>query len=413
MRDSGALPASAPIPLRRNRDFQLLWSGQAVSVLGSEISAIAYPLLVLALTSSPALAGIVGFAGRLPNLLLPLPAGALVDRWDRRRLMIVCDVGRGGALASLALALLLGHLSMAQILAVAFVEGTLGVLFRLAQLGAVRRVVPAEQLPAALSQEEGRMRGAGLLGRPVGGLLFGLGQLLPFLADAASYVASVGTLLLIRSRFQEDRVAERRHMIAEIREGLVWLWNQPFLRMAAALVAASNLLFQALVLVLIVLARERGAPPSLIGLMLGGAGLGGLFGALCASWFQRRLPAKAVVIGANWVWAVLMPLVVFAPNLYALGGVLALMAFIGPAWNVVMGTYRLRLTPDALLGRVASAGSMLAAGALPLGSLMGGLLIQSIGPVGASVVLSSGMLLLAVAGTVSPSVRHARAVRFG
>ena len=328
--ERGRLPATAPIPLRRNRDFQLLWSGQAVSVLGSQISAIAYPLLVLALTSSPALAGIVGFAGSLPNLLLPLPAGALVDRWDRRRLMIFCDVGRGGALASLALALLLGHLSLAQILVVAFVEGTLGVLFSLALLGAVRRVVPAEQLPSALSQEEGRIRGAGLLGWPAGGLLFGFGQLLPFLADAVSYVASVGTLLLIRSRFQEVRVAERRHMIAEIHEGLAWLWNQPFLRMAAALVAASNLLFQALVLVLIVLARDRGASPSLIGLMLGGAGLGGLLGALCASWFQRRLPAKAVVIGANWVWAALMPLVIFAPNPYALGGVFALMAFIGP-----------------------------------------------------------------------------------
>lgn len=80
-------------------------------------------------------------------------------------------------------------------------------------------------------------------------------------------------------------------------------------------------------------------------------------------------------------------------------------AFIVPAWNVVIGTTRLRLTPDALLGRVASAGSILAMGALPLGS--GGLLLQSIGAVGASAVLSSGMLLLAVAGTVSPSVRHA------
>jgi MFS family permease len=189
-------------PLRRNRDFVLLWTGMAVSVLGSRISSTAYPLLVLALTHSPAKAGLVGFLATLPYLLFQLPAGGLVDRWNRKQTMILCDVGRFAALGSLAIALWLGHLTLAQIGIVAFGEGTLFVFFNLAETGAIRQVVPAEQLPAALAQNEARNRGAGLAGPPLGGLLFGLGRFVPFLVDALSYVVSLAALLLIRAEFQ-------------------------------------------------------------------------------------------------------------------------------------------------------------------------------------------------------------------
>jgi hypothetical protein len=102
-------------PLRRNRDFNLLWTGQVVSDLGGRVSGIAFPLLVLALTGSPARAGIVGFAGSLPLLLLTLPAGAYVDRWDRKRVMVVADSVRCIALASIAVALALDALTFTQI----------------------------------------------------------------------------------------------------------------------------------------------------------------------------------------------------------------------------------------------------------------------------------------------------------
>src|SRR6266436_6068416 len=122
-----------PPPLRRNRDFILLWSGQAVSTIGTRVSSLAYPLLVLALTHSPAKAGIVGFAQALPYMLFYLPAGALVDRWNRKRVMLIADAGRALALGSLALVLAFGSLSLAQIIVVAFVEGSLFVFFSLAE----------------------------------------------------------------------------------------------------------------------------------------------------------------------------------------------------------------------------------------------------------------------------------------
>src|SRR5262245_19027721 len=121
-----------PSSLWRNRDFVLLWSGQAISAAGTEVALLAYPLLVLVLTRSPAQAGIVGALRTLPYVVLCLPVGALVDRWDRRRVMIVCDSGSALAVGSVPLALALGRLTLAQLYVVALVEGTLYVFFNLA-----------------------------------------------------------------------------------------------------------------------------------------------------------------------------------------------------------------------------------------------------------------------------------------
>jgi predicted MFS family arabinose efflux permease len=398
----------APPPLHRNRDFVLLWTGQAVSVLGSRVSGIAYPLLVLALTGSPAEAGLVGFAGTLPYLLVQLPAGVWLDRWNRKRAMIAADAVRGVALASIPVAWWAGVLTVPQIALVAFVEGCMFAIFSAAEPAALAHVVPAEQLPPALAQNEARTRAAGLVGPPLGGLLFALGQAVPFAFDAASYLASVVTLRAVRASFQEAAApVERRSLWAEMREGLGWLWRQPLLRDSALLVAGSNLLFQAYVLVVIVLAQDRGASSAEVGLILAGAGLGGVAGAVIAPAVQRRVSARWVVIGCNWVWAALMPLFAVAPNALALGLIWVAAAFVGPVWNVVIGTFEILLTPDRLRSRVMSAELVLAFGAIPLGSLAAGLLLSAVSPKAAALVLAGVMLALAVAATADPAIRHA------
>jgi predicted MFS family arabinose efflux permease len=399
-------PPKTP-PLRRNRDFQLLWAGEAVSVLGSRVSAIAYPLLVLALTGSPAKAGIVGFAGTIPYVLAPLPAGALVDRLSRRRLLIAADVGRAAALATIVAALGLGEPPFAQLVAVAFVEGTLFILSTTAQTAVVPRVVPPEQLPAALSQNEARERGAYLAGQPLGGVLFDLARAVPFVVDALTYVVSLVTVLLIRTDLDGERQPAEGRVRGEVLEGIAWLWKQRFLRAAALLVAASNALFAALVLVLIVRAQDAGASASAIGIMVGLGGLGGLLGSFAAPPFQRRFAGRTIVVGANWVWALLLPLMLLTGNPYALGAVFAAMAFVGPLWNVVLGAYTYALVPARLLGRVTSADTLLAYGAIPLGSLGVGFLLELLGGDGALAVLSSAMLVVALAAAVTPAIRRA------
>jgi predicted MFS family arabinose efflux permease len=394
-------------PLWRNRDFMLLLGGQVVSTVGTRVSAIAFPLLVLAQTHSPAKAGLVGFAQTLPYLLFFLPAGALVDRWDRKRVMLVADAGRALAFASLPVAHELDRLTFAQIVLVAFLEGSLFVFFMLSESAALPQVVPAEQIPAAIASNQARVQGAGLAGQPLGGFLFGVSRMLPFVVDAVSYALSFVTLLFVRPAFQEERPRSQTRLAHEVAEGLVWLWRQPFLRAAVLLVAASNFAFSGLVLALIVRAKDLGASPSLIGAMFAFLGGGALVGSTIAPWAQRRIPARIVVLGALWLWAATTASLVLMPNAIALGAVSGVAAVSGPIFNVVLASYRYALAPDRLLARVQSAALVVAWGMTPLGSLVTGFLLQAVGAVDALLVLAGINIAIAACASAVRAVRAA------
>jgi MFS family permease len=403
---TSATKTTAPT-LWRNRDFVTLWSGQVVSALGARISAIAMPLLVLAKTGSPADAGVVAAAGTLPFLVAHLPAGPLVDRWNRRRIMLSSEALAGLALATVPIAQWLGKLTVAQLVVVAFVQGICAVFFGVAETAALPNIVPAAQLPAALAQNEARGRGAALAGGPLGGLLFGLDRALPFLTDAISYAAASIALLFLRKDLQSEPTTPAEPLWRAAVTGLRWIWRHPLIRAAILLVAASNLVFQALVLVIVVLAQRHGATAGDIGVMLGIYSGGGLVGALAASRLHRYFTPKMVIIGVNWCWTALLPLFLLTTNGLQIGVIGAATAFIGPLWNVVIVSYSVLLVPNELLGRVTSAAMTLAWGVMPIGSLGAGLLLTTAGTTGAILVLTGIMLATAIAATVSPAVRHA------
>ncbi len=232
------IPSRRPAPLWRNRDYLLLISGQGVSAVGSQISLVAFPLLIFALTHSPAQTGLMASLRSLPYALFTLPAGALVDRWDRKRLMLLCDAGRAIALGSIPIALVLGHLTYLQLYLVSLVEGTLFVFFTLAESASFPRVVTPEQLPAATGQNEVLISLSGMLGPALGPILYSLGSAVPFLTDAISYTVSIVSLLFIKTRFQDDRTVDSTassNLWAEIKEGVVWLWHNPLMRFLAIL----------------------------------------------------------------------------------------------------------------------------------------------------------------------------------
>ena len=393
-------------PLRRNRDFQLLWGGQAVSLLGSQISKIAYPLLVLAMTGSPAKAGIAGFAAMLGYLLFPLPAGALVDRHDRRRIMIACDAVRLAAVGSIAVAACAAHITYAQVLVAGFLEGTATVFFGLAQRAALPMLVHPSQRSVAISQNEARQNAAQLAGPALGGALFGLSQAAPFAADALSYVASLVTLPFIKTPMQAGSRGARNWR-AELVEGLSWTWRQPFLRYSSLFAASVNVLLQVLALGLIVLARHDGARPAEIGVIVGCMGAGGLAGAFAAPWFQRRIPAGITITGCMWIWTVLLALISGVRAPLWLCPVVAIFGFVGPAWNVSVQTYRMRITPNELLGRTSSVALQVGWGVIPIGSLLAGFLLQELSPSAALTMVAAGMAVTAVAATALAPIRHA------
>lgn len=402
--DTGTVRRSA---LWRNRDFMLLWSGQAVSSLGTAITQTAYPLLVWDISHSAALVGLVGGIGTLPYVLLSLVVGALIDRWDRKRVMILCDIGRALNLASVLIVLFLGHLTGVQICFNALIEGTFFVFFNLAEVACLPRVVSAEQLPLATSQNEATMGTTVLLGPVVGGALYSLRQFLPFLADAISYTVSVATLSFIKAPFQKERQGERRKLWVEIREGLAWLWHQPVLRFMALITGILNFQNGGFVPILLVLVKQQQGSSLLYGTILTIGGIGAILGSLLGAPLQKRFRLGPIVIVVLWVNALLFPFYAIAPNPLLLGVISAAMFLCGPIYNVAQLSYRLALIPDELQGRVNSVYRLLAFGFIPLGWSLTGLLIQWFQVIPAILFLSVCGLFLAIVTSLNPHVTNA------
>lgn len=397
-----------PMPLWRNRDYLLLWGGQAVSSAGGAASQLALPLLILALTRSPAQAGFAGALRSLAYLVLGLPAGALIDRWDRKRAMILCDAGRALALGSIPLALALGRLTMAQLYLVALIEGALYVFFTLAESAALPRVVAKAQLPAAMAQNEVTGGVITLVGPALGGALFGVGRALPFLADAVSYAASVLSLAWIRLPFQEERSSRGRALGAEMREGLGWLWREPVVRALALLHSGLILSYEGMMLIVLVIAERQHAAPAAIGLMFGISGIGAMLGALLGSQAHRRLRLGQIMVGAFWLFALLWPLYAFAPSALALGAIMGAFWVVDEIYDVSQVSYRLALIPDALRGRVNGAFRVLAYGCETLSLALTGLLLQRFGVLVTLAVFEVSLIALALAATLNRAMRTAR-----
>lgn len=393
--------------LWRNRDFMLLWTGQVVSTLGTRITGLAYPLLVLALTGSPLWAGVIGFVQALPFLVVYLPAGALVDRWDRRRVMLVADAVRVLVLVTVVAGLAWDVIGLAHIAVAVFVDGACFVFFQLAESAALPHIVPRRQLPTALAQNQAREHGAELAGQPLGGVLFAVGHVVPFVVDAVSYALSFVGLLFVRPGLQEERDRPAQSLVADIREGITWLWRQKFLRAVVGLVGGTNIVLNALTLVLIVRAGEMGAPPALIGVLLAFSGVAAILGSFVAPWSHRRVPARLVVVGSLWVWAAGTAVLVWMPTPLWLGVAAGAGQLIGPLFNVTVQAYRYALVPDRLQARTQSAARLIAWGPIPLAPLVAGILLAGTGSTGTLVALTGVMVLVAATATISRTVRHA------
>jgi MFS family permease len=410
--DADLPPAPRPspaVPLRRNSGFRMLWIGQVLSDTGTNAALIAYPLLILALTHSTAIAGIVGTVRLVAQLMLGLPGGALSDRFDRRLTMIACDTIRAAVLGLLVALVLLHLATWPVVLAVSVVDGAANVLFDPSAMAALPAIVADEQLEQAWAATEARTYGASLAGPAIGGLLFGLGRAVPFLGDAISYLVSAGSVSRIRGRFRPDRTTERAALWREAAEGIRLVGQNQLLRAVVIQAPLINFAFTGVIFTITLALRQHGISAGVIGLAQAGIAAGGLLGALAAPRMQGRMPLSQLVI----------MLTVIATALFAVSALLlpsplvalpvAITLLLAPTANAALFAAMLRATPEDMRGRVNNTVILAATGLAALAPLTGGLLVQHLSGTWALAVFAAAIGIAAIMSMALPWLRQAEA----
>lgn len=380
------------VPLRKNVQFQLLWLGGAVSQLGTTITTLAMPLLVVALTGSYLLPGVIAGARAAALLLTLMPAGVWVDRWDRRKTLVWSQSVQALAAALLAAAILTGHAYVVVFVALAVVDGVCTAFAGPARTTAIQAVVPQEQLTTAYAQEEARSHAARVAGPPLGALLLAVGRAVPFVADAITFaVAAIcAWFAKIPARGEQK---PRRRMHHDMKDAARWLWHQTGLRNLTIIFLVLNLLGGASMLPVFALVAERGGTSLDTGLVFAGIGVGGVIGSLLSPRVTlapgKLMVAVLVVFGACNL-AMALPFGVFWPFVP-----LALTAVVTPLINVSVSALHLTLVPEDMMGRLDAVSTLAVRVLTPLAPALGGLLAGMFG--GAVALLAFGALILVTA----------------
>lgn len=398
---------TAPVvtPLSRNRDYRLLWVSQVASEFGFHASTIAFPLLVLAVTGSAAASGLVLGTIAAAQLVVGMPAGALVDRWDRKKVMLGCEAAQALSTLSLVVALWVDVVSVPHMVAVAAVVGVCAALFEPAEEASLPKLVPTDQLSTAVSMNAARSYLGQLSGTAAGGALFAVGRAVPFVVDALTHAAAFVGLAFLRLPPRVVTPAPVTRLGREMLEGLRWIWQQPHLRVTLLCAGVLNFFFSAYYLIVIVLAQGRGVPSGEIGIMAAMLGVGGIVGSLVAPYLYRVVTPYQSIAGVFWTVTALTPLAVFVHSGYLMGVLFAAMALMVPTANTTIMTQQLLLTPDGLRGRMSAATGLAVGAAAAVGPALGGLLVATLSGDRAVLVCSAGIGAVTVLVTASRTLR--------
>ena len=361
--------------------FAKLWAASTISALGSGLATIATPLFVASRTSSPLIISAAFGIAWLPWLLFALPGGVLVDRVDRRRLMIIVDWTRVVAMGVLAVAILTGRASIVLLYVVLFIVNAGEIIFR----SASQAMIPSVVATARLERANGWLVGGDtvaqqMLAGPLGGFLFAVASGLPFLANTGTYAASALLIAWIAGRYRPVRgpdIDARTHVVrsvwADAAEGFRFLIRQRLLRTMAVLIGLLNVTLTGALAVLVLLARDR--------LHLGSVGYGLLFTFVAVGGIVGSVIGDRLIAWVTATWTIRVGLLIEAGLHLALAAsrnvpliCVALFAFgiHGALWMIVSSSLRQRLTPPAMLGRVGSTNLFIAAGGNCAGALLAG-----------------------------------------
>ncbi|WP_025157529.1 MFS transporter [Leifsonia aquatica] len=368
---------------RLGAPFWTLWSSAGFSNLADGVMKVALPLVAVRFTDSPLLIAGLAFAFSLPWLLFALTAGALADRFDRRRLMIGANVARAAFLAVLTAATVAGVGSIWLLYVAAVLVGTAETVYDTSSQSILPQLVGRD----ALSRANGRLYAAELtanqfIGPPLGGFLVAAGIGLAFGAPAVLWVVAIALLLLLRGGFRAERTGTTT-IRADIAEGLRFLWSSTLLRVLAFMVGgfnfATNAMFTVFVLYAVGANSAMGLDDPAYGALLTASALGSVLGTFLAEGAERLLGrSRALTISIlGSVLTVATP--AFTASPWIIGAAFFIGGVMVSVWNVITVSLRQRVTPHHLLGRLNSAYRLLAWGTIPLGAAAGGIVAQVFG----------------------------------
>lgn len=367
-------------PARLGRDFRWIWAASGATNLGDGIVLAAGPLLVASITREPLAVAMAAFLQQLPWLVFGVPAGAIIDRVDRRVLVVLVDLARAAVVGVLALAVATDVVALPVVLAAFFLLGTAETFADNAASTLVATAVPKEHLGVANSRIFGTsVLGNQLAGPPLGALLFGVGLAVPFGVNALCFL--LGAVLVSRiSSPVVTREGDPRAMRHEIAEGMRWLWAHAPMRTLALTITAFNVTFGAAMAVYVLYAVERlGLGEVGYGLLLTMSAVGGLVGAATYRRLEQRF-SLAALMRAGLVLETLTHLgLASTREPLVAGAIMVAFGIHAVVWGTTSTTVRQRAVPAHLLGRVTSVYLLGGVGGLALGSLIGGLVAQQWG----------------------------------
>jgi MFS family permease len=366
---------------RLSRDYWRLWWANAISSTGDGAFVAALPLLAVTITRDPRLVSVVTAATYLPWLLLSLPAGAVVDRYDRATLMWRAQAVQAAVVVIIAVLVVARQASIELLAAGGLLLGSAEVIFSNAAQSILPALVPPELLPKANgSQQVSLTVGESFLGPPAGSLLFAAAAVLPFGLDAASFAGSAALLARLPRTGEAPQGTKHPSIRAQVAEGLRWLARHRLLRVVAVLLGIFNFANQMGQAVLVLLATQtlhvstRG-----YGLLLAASAVGSVVGGLVNPILTRRMGMLPSLVLPALIDAIAFVGIGLAPGPLVVAALLASQGFAAAMWNVVTVSLRQQVVPGHLLGRVNSVYRMLGWGLMPLGALAGGFVAHADG----------------------------------
>lgn len=392
--------------------FDKLSVAAGISNVGDGVVGAAFPLFVASLTRDPMLVAGATLVSRLPWFLFALISGALVDRMDRKRVMVVTDLMRAVGIAVLAFGVWSGDAGLIAVYAIGFGLGVAETFFDTSAEAITPKLVTDDQLPAA----NGRLQalefvGSTLAGPPVGAFLFAIAAAVPFFVDSVSFLIAAILVALIPGSFKSERSGQG-NLWADIKEGLVWLWRQRVLRSLVIMAGVINLVAFGIMSIFVLYAQDiLGVDEVGYGLLISAIGVGGLVGAFVSPRIVKLVGPGNTLRLVLVFSGVLSLAFVFTSSALVAGALMVSFGFVITGWNVVSVSLRQSLTPDELRARVAGSARLLAWGTQPLGALMGGIVGTTLG-LRAPFVIGSvawlGMLLVTLQITSNKTIEDAR-----